>query len=139
MLKRCLKFGLTGVLFGIVLTKAEVISWFRIQEMFRFDSFHMYGILGSAVLVGAGIVMLIKRLKLTSAEGDPISFADKAQSIPRYLLGGSIFGAGWALSGACPGPMYTLLGNGIGVAGIMILSAIAGTWTYGMLRARLPH
>lgn len=139
MIKRCLNFGLTGILFGIILTKAEIISWFRIQEMFRFDSFHMYGILGSAVLTGIVIVALIKHSGMQSIDGTQISLADKAQSIPRYLVGGTIFGAGWALSGACPGPMYTMIGNGIGVASVMIISAMAGTWAYGMLRHRLPH
>ena len=134
-----IKFLLIGIFFGIIMTKSEAISWYRIQEMFRFQSFHMYGIIGSALAVGIVIIQLIKRKRLRTYNGDPIHLADKAYSIPRYLFGGIIFGLGWALSGACPGPMYTLVGNGFSVFIIVILSAILGTYVYGLLRDRLPH
>lgn len=128
-----------GTLFGIIMTKSQAISWYRIYEMFRFDSFHMYGIIGSAVILGIISTALIKRLQVKSTEGTPITFSPKRMSIPRYLIGGTIFGLGWALTGACPGPIYTLLGNGYGVILVVLLSAILGTLTYGILRNRLPH
>ncbi len=134
-----IKFLLIGIFFGIIMTKSEAISWYRIQEMFRFQSFHMYGIIGSALAVGVVIIQLIKRKQLKAYNGDPIHLADKAYSIRRYLFGGIIFGLGWALSGACPGPMYTLVGNGFSVFIIVILSAILGTYVYGLLRDWLPH
>lgn len=128
-----------GTLFGIIMTKSQAISWYRIYEMFRFDSFHMYGIIGSAVILGMLSVALIKKYKLRSTTGDPITFSPKNMSIPRYLLGGTIFGLGWAMTGACPGPIYTLIGNGYGVILVVLFSAILGTMTYGILRKRLPH
>lgn len=129
-----------GVLFGIVLTKSEVISWFRIQEMFRFQAVHMYGIIGSAVLVAGASLQLIKRLGARSLDGVPIFVPPKAlERGTRYWLGGICFGLGWALVGACPGPLFALLGSGISVISVVLLSAIAGTWTYGALRPRLPH
>lgn len=128
-----------GTLFGIFMTKSQAISWFRIYEMFRFDAFHMYGIIGSAVLLGVISVALIKKLRLRSTEGDPITFSPKNMSIPRYLFGGTIFGLGWAMTGACPGPIYTLIGNGYSVILVVLLSALLGTLTYGILRKRLPH
>jgi uncharacterized membrane protein YedE/YeeE len=128
-----------GVFFGIIMTKSQAISWYRIYEMFRFDSFHMYGIIGSAVAVGVIGVALIKQLKLKSTEGTPVTFKPKNMSIARYLIGGTIFGLGWAMTGACPGPIYTLLGTGYGVFLVVLFSAILGTLTYGMLRKRLPH
>jgi len=134
-----IKFLLVGVLFGIVMTKSEAISWYRIQEMFRFQSFHMYGIIMTAVGIGLVMTQAIKRMKLRSIEGTQIIFMPKKMSVARYLFGGIIFGLGWALTGACPGPMYTLLGNGFTVILVVILSALAGTFTYGMLRAKLPH
>lgn len=134
-----IKFLLVGIVFGITLTKAEIISWYRIYEMFRFQSFHMYGVIGSAVLVGIIVVQLIKRFKLRDIEGNLISIPSKTFSIPRYLIGGIIFGFGWALTGACPGPLFILLGNGIGVIAIAILSAMLGTYVYGLLKSRLPH
>jgi len=134
-----IKFLLVGVLFGIVMTKSEAISWYRIQEMFRFQSFHMYGIIMTAVGIGLVMTQAIKRMKLRSTEGTQIIFMPKKMSVARYLFGGIIFGLGWALTGACPGPMYTLLGNGFTVILVVILSALAGTFTYGMLRAKLPH
>lgn len=136
---KLLKYLLIGVLFGIVMTKSEAISWYRIQEMFRFQAFHMYGIIGSALVCGVIMTTLLKRYQMKNLEGNPISFEDKAFSIPRYLFGGTLFGLGWALSGACPGPMYTLIGNGFSVFIIVILSAILGTLAYGAVRKYLPH
>ncbi len=134
-----LKFFLIGILFGIVLTKSEVISWYRIQEMFRFHSFHMFGVIGSAIVFGALLIYLIKRKNMKTFKGDDIEFKSKQFSIIRYLFGGTIFGLGWALSGACPGPMYTLVGNGFLVFLVVIASALLGTFVYGMLRDKLPH
>ncbi|MBK7869722.1 MAG: YeeE/YedE family protein [Saprospiraceae bacterium] len=125
-------FLLIGILFGIIMTKSEVISWFRIQEMFRFESFHMYGVIGTAVALGILIIALIKRKQKLDFKPTPLS-------IRRHLIAGSIFGLGWALAGACPGPMYTLLGNGYIIFLIIILSALAGTYTYGLVRDKLPH
>lgn len=128
-----------GTLFGIIMTKSQAISWYRIYEMFRFDSFHMYGIIGSAVILGIITVAIIKKYKVKTTEGTPIIFSPKTMSIPRYLIGGTIFGLGWAMAGACPGPIYTLLGNGYGVILVVLMSAIFGTLAYGILRKRLPH
>ncbi len=136
---KLLKFLITGILFGIVMTKSEAISWYRIQEMFRFDSFHMYGIIGSALISGIFMTQVIKRKGIKNAEGSYILLKDKDLSVSRYLGGGIIFGLGWALSGACPGPMFTLLGGGYSVIIVLILSATIGTFTYGLLRDRLPH
>ncbi len=130
---------LLGTFFGFVMTKSEAISWYRIQEMFRFESFHMYGIIGTAVVLGAIGIALMKRFDLKTYNGAELSLKDKDYSIPRYLFGGTIFGLGWALTGACPGPMFTLLGQGIWAIGIVILSATLGTYCYGALRSRLPH
>jgi uncharacterized membrane protein YedE/YeeE len=131
---------LLGVAFGIVLTRSEVLSWFRIQEMFRFQSFRMYGIIGSAVMTAAFSLALIKRLRLTSASGDIISIAPKPLgSGIQYAGGGTIFGLGWALTGACPGPLFALVGNGVSVMIVAVMSALAGTWIYGWLRPGLPH
>lgn len=132
-------FGL-GLLFGVVLTKAEVISWFRIQEMFRFQSFHMFGIIGSAILVAAIGLQVIKRRGLCAIDGTPITVPPKSiGSGTRYWLGGIIFGLGWGLVGACPGPLFALLGSGVWIFAVVLASALAGTWTYGALRPRLPH
>jgi len=128
-----------GIFFGITMSKSEAISWYRIQEMFLFDSFHMYGIIGTAVFWGGIFVQGIKRLKLQSFEGDAITFSDKESGIKRYLFGGVIFGLGWALVGACPGPMFVLLGHGIWAIALVILGAILGTFFYGLLKANLPH
>lgn len=136
---KLLKFGLVGLLFGIALSKGQVVSWYRIYEMFRFDSFHMYGIIGSAVVLGVLIVAFIKRTQFPDMEGNVIRFNPKNMSIPRYLIGGTIFGLGWAMTGACPGPMYILLGKGFMVIGITIVGALVGTLLYGVLRNRLPH
>ncbi len=131
---------LLGVLFGIVLTKSEVISWFRIQEMFRFQAFHMYGIIGSAILIAAIGFQVIRRSGLRALNGEPISLPPKEMVHgTRYWLGGTLFGLGWALIGACPGPLFALVGNGIWVMSVALLSAVAGTWMYGALRHRLPH
>jgi len=134
-----LRYLLIGVVFGIVMSKAEVISWYRIYEMFKFQSFHMYGIIGSAVILGIIIVQLIKKTGINSIEGSPIKFNPKNMSIPRYIIGGIIFGMGWAMTGACPGPMFVLLGQGAGVILVILFSALIGTFTYGVLRNKLPH
>ena len=130
---------LIGTFFGFVMTKSEAISWYRILEMFRFESFHMYGIMGTAVAIGAAGVALAKRFGWTAVDGQELRLKPKEFSIPRYLYGGIVFGLGWALTGACPGPMFTLLGQGIWLIGLVILSATLGTFTYGVVRDRLPH
>lgn len=136
---RYLAYLSIGILFGITMTKSEAISWYRIQEMFHFQSFHMYGIIGTAVVLGAIGVAIAKKMGWKTVDGEDLSLKDKDWSIPRYLFGGTIFGLGWALTGACPGPMYVLLGQGIAMIGIIILSAALGTFVYGMMRGRLPH
>lgn len=134
-----LKYIITGILFGIVMTKSEAVSWFRIQEMFRFESFHMYGIIGTAVVLGAIMTFLMKRSKMKDTSGHEIQFAPKEFSIPRYLIGGTVFGLGWAMTGACPGPMFTLVGHGVWTILIVISSAVLGTYVYGAVRSKLPH
>ncbi len=124
---------------GFVMSKAEIISWYRIFEMFRFESFHMYGIIGSAVILGAISIALIKKKKLNSLSGNQISFAPKKMSIPRYLIGGTIFGMGWAMTGACPGPMFVLIGQGMFAMMIVLFGAVLGTFLYGLFRSKLPH
>lgn len=136
---KAIKFLFLGILFGIIMTKSEAISWFRIQEMFLFQSIHMYGIIGVAVILGAIQVALIKKRKLKDITGHVIAFKDKERSIFRYLIGGIIFGLGWSMTGACPGPMFTLVGHGFGVMLVVIGGAILGTLTYGALRDKLPH
>ena len=136
---RSLTYLLLGTFFGIVMTKSEAISWYRIQEMFRFESFHMYGIIGTAVILGAIGVALAKRFHWHAIDGQELRLKPKDFSVPRYLYGGILFGLGWALTGACPGPMFVLLGQGIWLIGVVILSAVLGTYTYGVLRDRLPH
>jgi len=133
-----IRYLVLGVVFGVILTKAEVISWFRIQEMFRFQSFHMYGIIGAAVVVGALIVMLIRRTKMKSIDGEQIVLQDKPMN-KGVIIGGTIFGLGWALTGACPGPLYALVGSGATVMIVGLLSALFGTWVYGAFQKRLPH
>lgn len=123
----------------MVMAKAEIISWYRIYEMFNFDSFHMYGIIGSAVILGAIGVQILKKRKSKSLYGDELHLAPKAMSIPRYLLGGIIFGLGWALVGACPGPMFVLIGYGYLPILVVLFGAIIGTFIYGILRNKLPH
>jgi|TARA_B100001142_G_scaffold45951_1_gene42343 uncharacterized membrane protein YedE/YeeE len=134
-----IKFLFTGILFGIIMTKSEIISWFRIQEMFRFQSFHMFGIIGSAIVTGLILVQIIKRKNMKNIYGSSICINDKKLSISRYLFGGIVFGLGWALTGACPGPMYIMLGNGYAVYVTVILSALLGTFTYGVVKDKLPH
>ena len=133
-----LKFILLGVVFGIMFTKAEVVSWFRIQEMFRFESFHMYGVIGTAVVVGALSVQLIKRLKAKTIYGEEIHIPNKTFNWGQ-VWGGALFGLGWAITGACPGPLFAQIGAGFSVIIVTFLSAWAGTWVYGLLRERLPH
>ena len=131
---------LFGIAFGAVLTKSEVLSWFRIQEMFRFQSFRMYGIIGTAIATAAISVAIIKRLRLKTVSGELISIPDKHLGNGlRYALGGTIFGLGWALTGACPGPLFALIGNGVTVFLAAVLSALLGTWVYGRVRPSLPH
>ena len=134
-----LKFILLGIFFGIIMSKSEVISWYRIYEMFRFESFHMYGIIGSAVVIGIIVVQLIRRNRMKSMYGQEIEICDKDKSIPRYLLGGTVFGLGWALVGACPGPMFVLVGHGFYTILVVIVGAVLGTFLYGLLRKYLPH
>jgi hypothetical protein len=131
---------LLGVAFGIVLTRSEVLSWFRIQEMFRFQSFRMYGIIGSAIVTAAASIALIKALRAKSVAGDAILISTKplGRGIS-YSAGGTIFGLGWALTGACPGPLFALIGNGVSVMILTVLSALVGTVTYSLLRPRLPN
>jgi len=133
-----IKFGIAGILFGIILIKSEVISWFRIQEMFRLQSFHMYGVIGSAVVVGIISVFIIKRFKVKTFDGEPIRF-DHKKFNKGQVYGGLIFGFGWALTGACPGPLFALIGSGATVIIVTLLSAIIGTWVYGYFREKLPH
>lgn len=136
---RMSRYILIGMLLGIVLYKSEAVSWFRIYEMFKFQSFHMYGIIGSAVVAGVLIVQVIKRRHIRNVEGQEIVIKDKANTIPRYLIGGFIFGLGWALAGACPAPMFILLGSGYTVLVVYLIAAMTGTYLYGVLRKRLPH
>lgn len=133
------RYLLIGIIFGITLTKAEVISWYRIYEMFRFQSFHMYGVIGTAVVWGIIAVQIIKRSGMKTIDGSPIIIQAKKKSISRYLFGGTIFGLGWAMTGACPGPLFILLGNGVSVILVAIAAAVLGTYVYGLLRERLPH
>jgi uncharacterized membrane protein YedE/YeeE len=129
-----------GTAFGFVLVEAEVVSWFRIQEMFRFDSFHMYGIIGAAVLTAALSLLIIKQLGMRGSDGRLLQLQPKTLGTGvRYVAGGSLFGLGWALTGACPGPLVALVGAGVPVMGVAVLSALAGTWTYATLRPKLPH
>ncbi len=134
-----LKFLLVGVFFGIVMAKSEAMSWYRIQEMFRFQSFHMYGIIGTAVALGVVGVALIKRFKVKDIQGNPIQFAAKEPGWIKALLGGSLFGMGWAITGACPGPIVVNLGYGYWPFAIVFVSAVLGTYAYGLVRDKLPH
>lgn len=134
-----LPFFLVGIFFGTVMTKSEALSWFRIHEMFRFESFHMYGIIGTAVVVGAVGFQIMKRSGMKTLRGTPVAYQARELRPTHHLLSGSIFGLGWALVGACPGPMYVLLGNGYWIAGVMLISAIAGTFVYGIIKDKLPH
>lgn len=140
-LRALLVYLLLGALFGLVLVRSEVVSWFRIQEMFRFQGFHMYGVIGSAVLVAALSVALIRRVGRRTLSGAEIRIPPKSWGRfgTRYWLGGTLFGVGWALTGACPGPLLALLGAGVGPIVFAIVSAVAGAWVYGALRPHLPH
>ena len=135
-----LRYLALGVVFGILLIKSDVVSWFRIHEMFRFQAFHMYGIIGSAVLTAGLSLQLIKRLGLRSFGGEDIVMPAKSLGRgTRYWLGGTLFGLGWGIVGACPGPLFALIGGGVTVMLVALLGAIAGTWVYGVMRPRLPH
>lgn len=133
-----IKYFIVGLVFGFILIKAEVVSWFRIHEMFRFQSFHMYGIIGSAIAVGAISILIIKKFNVKSADGNPIVIIPKELN-KGTVIGGVLFGCGWALTGACPGPLYALVGSGHAVILIVLISAIAGTFAYGLLKDKLPH
>ncbi len=133
-----LKYLVVGLLFGIIFVKAEVVSWFRIQEMFRLQSFHMYGIIGSAIAVGMLSIVLIKKFNVKTIYGESIVFHPKTFN-KGQIYGGLLFGLGWAITGTCPGPLFAQIGTGATVVGITLLSAIAGTWVYGLIREKLPH
>ncbi|MBL7826862.1 MAG: YeeE/YedE family protein [Saprospiraceae bacterium] len=133
-----LKYLVVGVFFGIVFVKAEIVSWFRIQEMFRLSSFHMYGVIGTAVVVGVISVFLIKTFRLKTISGEEVVFPEKTFQRGQ-IFGGLMFGIGWAITGACPGPLFAQIGAGFPAVFITLLSAIAGTWVYGYFRQRLPH
>ena len=132
------KYLIVGILFGTVFVKAEIISWFRIQEMFRLQSFFMYGVIGTAVVVGMISVWLIKRFKIKTFSGEKITFENKTFN-KGQSYGGLIFGIGWAITGACPGPLFAQIGSGFLAVGVTFLSAVAGTWVYGYFREKLPH
>ncbi|MFM6970117.1 MAG: YeeE/YedE family protein [Sediminibacterium sp.] len=132
------KYLVVGILFGVVFVKAEIISWFRMQEMFRLQSFHMYGIIGTAVVVGAISVYCIKKFQIKTIHGEQIKFSDKTFNWGQ-VIGGLLFGLGWALTGACPGPLFAQIATGSFAVIIVLMSAIAGTWVYGLVREKLPH
>jgi len=134
-----IKFLISGTFFGVIMSKAEIISWFRIYEMFRFESFRMYGVIGSAVIVGAVGVAIIKKSDIKSIYGEKINFNTKDKTFFRYIIGGTIFGLGWAMTGACPGPLFVLLGKGIWSILVVIFGAILGTFLYGLVIKKLPH
>jgi uncharacterized membrane protein YedE/YeeE len=133
-----IKYLIVGALFGIVFVKAEIISWFRIQEMFRLQSFHMFGVIGTAIFVGMISILIIKKFNIKTLNGEEIVIAKKTFS-KGNIYGGFIFGLGWALTGACPGPLFAQIGSGFLVVIVTFLSAIFGTWTYGLLQKKLPH
>jgi uncharacterized membrane protein YedE/YeeE len=133
-----IKFLIAGILFGILLIKGEVVSWFRIQEMFRLQSFHMYGIIGSAVVTGIISIQVIRRFNVKTIDNEPVTIIPKKYN-HGFIYGGIIFGIGWAITGACPGPLYAQIGSGAAVVIITLISAIIGTWTYGRLKPILPH
>ncbi len=136
---KALRFLITGILFGIILTKTQVISWFRIYEMFRFESFHMYGVIGSAVVLGVIITRMILRTQMKDINDKNIVIPSKERSFMRYMMGGILFGLGWALVGACPGPLFALLGAGYWTIILVIIGSILGTFLYGVFRNNLPH
>jgi len=134
-----IKFLLVGIIFGIILSKTQAISWFRIFEMFQFQSFHMYGIIGSSVFLGGLAIAVIKRTQANDYSGQPITFSPKRKTYINGILGGTLFGLGWALAGACPGPMFVLLGHGFLSISTVICGAILGTFVYGVVKSKLPH
>ncbi|HKJ48757.1 MAG TPA: DUF6691 family protein [Christiangramia sp.] len=136
---RFIGYLVIGIFFGIVMFKSEAASWFRIYEMFQFQAFHMYGIIGSALVIGVLGIQLIKRKKMKDLNGEEIQFIPKNKSFSRYMFGGIIFGLGWAIAGACPGPIYTLIGAGYVSVIVVFLAAILGTFVYGIIRDKLPH
>ena len=136
---RQIYFLFIGILFGIIMFKSEAASWFRIYEMFQFQSFHMYGIIGSALFFGVIMIQFIKKFKIKSVFGEQINIPDKDKSFYRYMLGGILFGLGWGLAGACPGPMFTLIGAGFLPILVVIFFALVGTWIYGLMMDKLPH
>lgn len=136
---KLIKFLLLGIVFGIIMTKSEAVSWYRIQEMFRFQAFHMYGIIGTAVTLGVLGVAAIKKFGLRDFQGNPIIFYPKEKAVIRYLAGGTIFGLGWALTGSCPGPVVVNIGYGYMAMIIVFFFAVAGTYLYGIFKDRLPH
>jgi uncharacterized protein len=133
-----IKYVIAGILFGIILVKSEVVSWFRIQEMFRLQSFHMYGVIGSAVITGIISVQIIKRFHIKTINGEGIELPRK-EFHKGQIYGGLLFGFGWALTGACPGPLFAQIGAGAIVVIVTLISAITGTWVYGLIREKLPH
>jgi uncharacterized protein len=133
-----LKYAWVGIIFGVVFVKGEIISWFRIQEMFRFQSFYMYGVIGTAIIVGMVSMQIIKYFNIKTLEGETVVYQPKTFNWGQ-IYGGITFGLGWALTGACPGPLFAQIGSGFGVVLVTLLSAIAGTWVYGLVRERLPH
>ncbi|CAM4293069.1 DUF6691 family protein [Gillisia limnaea] len=138
-MRRTIAYLFIGIFFGIVMYKSEAASWFRIYEMFQFQSFHMYGIIGSALFLGVLGVLLIKKNNVKSFYGEPIKFNPKDKSFSRYMYGGIIFGLGWALAGSCPGPIYTLIGAGYVSILVVLVGALGGTFIYGLIRKKLPH
>lgn len=136
---KLLKYIIVGFIFGIVLTKAEAVSWYRIYEMFHFQSFHMYGIIGVAVVTGLIGIQIIRRKKMKDIDGNSIYIQDKEKGNIRYWIGGTLFGLGWAMVGACPGPIFILLGAGFISVGLILLGAIFGTFLYGLIKDKLPH
>ncbi len=136
---RLLSFFLVGTFFGIVMTKSEAVSWFRIHEMFRFESFHMYGIIGTAVVLSAAILWFVKKNGIKTLDGKEVGYTPMKLNYTRHILAGSIFGLGWALIGACPGPIYVLLGQGYGIFLVVLLSAVVGAYAYGATQKYLPH
>lgn len=133
-----IKYIIAGIIFGIILVKSEVISWFRIQEMFRLQSFHMYGVIGSAILTGIVSIQILKRFNIKTLDGEPISITPKTFS-KGQIIGGFLFGLGWALTGACPGPIYAQIGAGFLSTAATLLAALAGVWVYGRFKHKLPH
>ncbi|WP_306643804.1 YeeE/YedE family protein [Sanyastnella coralliicola] len=136
---KMIRFLLLGIFFGIILTKGQIVSWYRIYEMFQFDNFHMYGVIGSAVVLGAIFVAISKKRNAKAMNGEPFQLITYPKGWKRYLIGGTIFGLGWAMTGACPGPLFILIGNGYMTVFLAIAGAILGTMVYAMLRGKLPH